>query len=157
MGDLTCAPASSCRYQDLPDQQARAFRLLSLWPGMDFHPWVLAAMLANDYDAAEGLVDGLVAAQLVEPAAIQGRYRMHDLLRLFATEQLDQQELAPDREVAWAELAQATVGLAYALDVALAPGTAPGVGRRDAHLTGGGAGLAGSRPGRADRGIRTSG
>jgi tetratricopeptide (TPR) repeat protein len=120
-GDLDVRASFQLSYQDLHAQHARAFRLLPLWPGVDFHPWVLAAMLGTDWEAAEGLMDRLVAAQLVESVALQGRYRLHDLLRLFATEQLDEHEGDTDQDAAWTELAQATVELTYALRVALEP------------------------------------
>jgi tetratricopeptide (TPR) repeat protein len=121
MGDLDVRASFQLSYQELADQQARAFRLLALWPGLDFHPWVLAALLEADTDTADALVDGLVAAQLVEPAAVSGRYRLHDLLRLFAIEQLDQQEAESDREAAWARLAEVAAELAHISDLALRP------------------------------------
>jgi tetratricopeptide (TPR) repeat protein len=80
-----------------------------------------AEELVERFEAAEELVDRLVTAQLVEVATVQGRYRLHALLRLFATEQLDKHETDTDRETRWANLAQATSYLAYKLGVALEP------------------------------------
>ena len=117
VGDLDVRASFQLSYQELPEQLARAFRLLALWPGDDFDPWVLGAMLTIDPYAAEKLVDGLVEAQLVEPAAAQDRYRLHDLLRLFAAERLDQDEPESDRQAAWDQLAQITAGLAQILVV----------------------------------------
>jgi tetratricopeptide (TPR) repeat protein len=121
MGDLDVRASFQLSYQELPDQQARAFRLLSLWPGADFHPWVLMGLLRADVKDEEELVDGLVAAQLVEPAAVQGRYRLHDLLRLFASEQLDRQEVEPEREAMWARLAEAAATVTHIVTAAWTP------------------------------------
>jgi DNA-binding SARP family transcriptional activator/tetratricopeptide (TPR) repeat protein len=59
---------------------ARAFPLLSLLPGTDFGLPVATALLGTD---AEVVLERLVDAQLVAGPA-PGRYRLHDLLRLFA-------------------------------------------------------------------------
>jgi hypothetical protein len=41
MGDLDVRASFQLSYQELADQQAWAFRLLALWPGLNFHPWVI--------------------------------------------------------------------------------------------------------------------
>jgi tetratricopeptide (TPR) repeat protein len=92
MGDLDVRTSFQLSYQELDGEHARLFSLLSLWPGRDFHWWIAAVLLdvdLVDLHVTEELVDTLVAAQLVEPAQAPGRFRMHDLLRLFAREHLD--------------------------------------------------------------------
>jgi hypothetical protein len=56
-GDLDVRASFQLSYQELADQQARAFRLLGLWPDLDFHPWLVAALLEADSDTAEALVE----------------------------------------------------------------------------------------------------
>jgi len=73
-------------YADLPAAQQRTFRLLSLVPGTDVDADAAAALLDLARADAESLLDRLVERNLlVEPSP--GRYRMHDLVRLFGAEQ----------------------------------------------------------------------
>lgn len=69
------------------DQAAvRAFHALGLLNAPDVQPGVVAAMLeGQDLLAARRALDHLVDAQLLEPD-VAGRYRLHDLVRLFAAE-----------------------------------------------------------------------
>jgi DNA-binding SARP family transcriptional activator/tetratricopeptide (TPR) repeat protein len=75
--------------RDSPDPgdrtAARAFPLLGLPDGADLSLTAAAALLGLPELAAEQAVERLVDAQLVESCA-PGRYRLHDLLRLFARE-----------------------------------------------------------------------
>jgi tetratricopeptide (TPR) repeat protein len=69
-------------YQQLPDDQARLFRLLSLNPGPDVSTPAVAALSGLlEAEARRGL-EALARAHLIEPSAPYGRWRMHDLLRL---------------------------------------------------------------------------
>jgi tetratricopeptide (TPR) repeat protein len=108
MGDLSVRATFQLSYEALPEQHARAFRLLALWPGADFHPWITAAVISVDMRTARRILDDLVILQLIEPTVISDRYRMHDLLRLFANEQLVE-ESSDDREAAWVLLANAAL------------------------------------------------
>ncbi|MFI7132313.1 AfsR/SARP family transcriptional regulator [Nonomuraea sp. NPDC050153] len=64
---------------------ARMFRLLGLFDGHDIGVPTAAALADVPAEQAERLLELLVDAQLVQTYA-PGRYRMHDLLRLFARE-----------------------------------------------------------------------
>jgi DNA-binding SARP family transcriptional activator/Tfp pilus assembly protein PilF len=64
---------------------ARAFRLLGLHPGPDFDSCAAAALAGTGLEQARRVVNVLARAHLIEPAS-QDRYRMHDLLRLYASE-----------------------------------------------------------------------
>src|SRR5213076_2888272 len=66
---------------------AEAFGLLGLPDSPDLSLPAVARLLGRDVATAEQVVERLVDTQLVESAA-GGRYRMHDLLRLFAREQV---------------------------------------------------------------------
>jgi tetratricopeptide (TPR) repeat protein len=77
---------------------ARAFRALGLLHVPDVAPWVVAAMLAEpDVEIARTALDRLVDAQLLEPVA-GGRYRLHDLVRLVASERAADEDTLADRD-----------------------------------------------------------
>lgn len=86
-------------YSDIPDKPARLFRLLGLLPGPDAGVPVAAALADCSEREAEATLDQLVDAQLAESRA-PGRYRLHDLLRLFARELAEQSEPDAAREQA---------------------------------------------------------
>jgi tetratricopeptide (TPR) repeat protein len=108
-GDLEVRSAFALSYRALADPARRLFRRLSLVPGPHFGT-DLAAALSDEApsDAAlsdeapggagggpgagEVLLDELSAVGLVEPAVEAGRYRLHDLLRLYAAERLRDEE-----------------------------------------------------------------
>lgn len=73
-------------YADLPATEQRAFRLLSLVPGTDADADAAAALLDLVRADAEPLLDRLVERNLLVELS-PGRYRMHDLVRLFGAEQ----------------------------------------------------------------------
>jgi tetratricopeptide (TPR) repeat protein len=83
----------SWSYDALNTDTARAFRLLSLAPGADISVLAAAALLNVNRPAARDALQQLTAAHLLHEHA--GRYRMHDLVRLFATE-LSSAADAPD-------------------------------------------------------------
>jgi tetratricopeptide (TPR) repeat protein len=77
-------------YRELPEPAALLFRLLGLLDAADFAAWAAAALLGVPEIQAEDLLDHLVRAGLLEVAgadcAGQVRYRLHDLMRLYARE-----------------------------------------------------------------------
>jgi DNA-binding SARP family transcriptional activator/Tfp pilus assembly protein PilF len=85
---------------DAVDQHAaRAFGLLGLPDTPDFGVAMAARLLDQPQDVAEAALECLVDAQLLQtPAA--GRYRFHDLLRLYAREQAQAGEDEPARQAA---------------------------------------------------------
>ncbi|MFI9332681.1 AfsR/SARP family transcriptional regulator [Kitasatospora sp. NPDC052868] len=83
VGDLAIEAAFELGYRQLTPAQARAFRLVSLADGPDVGVPAAAVLVDADEAEAEELLESLVdAAMLQSPAA--GRYRYHDLLRVFA-------------------------------------------------------------------------
>ena len=91
-----------CGYQDLAagargQPAARMFRLLGLLDGHDFNVPVAAALAGLPDDHARDLLDRLVEVQLVENHTAD-RYRLHDLLRLFARERAAEEEDEPARQ-----------------------------------------------------------
>ncbi|GIH93083.1 BTAD domain-containing putative transcriptional regulator [Planobispora siamensis] len=83
VGNLAVEATFALGYGQLEQAQARAFRLLSLPGGPDISVSAAAAVLDLEATDTEDILESLVDASLLEaPAA--GRYRFHDLLRLFA-------------------------------------------------------------------------
>src|SRR6266540_1832695 len=75
----------SWSYQHLPPDVAGAFRLLGQHPGGDFDTYAAAALVDTDLDEASRLIQALTRGHLLQESA-PGRYRMHDLIRMYAAE-----------------------------------------------------------------------
>jgi DNA-binding SARP family transcriptional activator/tetratricopeptide (TPR) repeat protein len=85
---------------ELLDQAAAgAFGLLGVLDGADVGLPVAARLLDQPEQTAERVLERLVDTQLLETPA-PGRYRMHDLLRLYAREQAARQHTEPRRVAA---------------------------------------------------------
>ncbi|MCK2214144.1 tetratricopeptide repeat protein [Actinomadura sp. ATCC 31491] len=91
VGTLAVEATFALGYSQLTAEQARAFRLLSLPNGPDVSSGAAAAVLALSAFEAEEVLESLVDASLLE-APGPGRYRFHDLLKLFARRELDKSE-----------------------------------------------------------------
>ncbi|MGW5154867.1 AfsR/SARP family transcriptional regulator [Nonomuraea wenchangensis] len=91
VGNLAVEATFALGYGQLAPEQARAFRLLSLPSGPDISSEAAAAVLALPAYETEALLESLVDASLLE-APGPGRYRYHDLLRLFARRELNKAE-----------------------------------------------------------------
>jgi DNA-binding SARP family transcriptional activator/tetratricopeptide (TPR) repeat protein/DNA-binding XRE family transcriptional regulator len=88
----------------LKPELRRMFRLAGLAPGPDLTVPAVAALAGIAASAAQSLLDRLVARNLVDEYA-HGRYRLHDLLRLYAAELAGAEESAADRDAAIDRLA----------------------------------------------------
>ncbi|YCK33507.1 AfsR/SARP family transcriptional regulator [Actinomadura sp. ATCC 39365] len=99
VGNLAVEATFALGYGQLEPAQARAFRLLSLPKGPDISIGAAAAVLAMNMYEAEELLESLVDMSLLEATA-PGRYRFHDLLRLFARRVLDKTERPEDKTLA---------------------------------------------------------
>lgn len=103
-GDLAVKATFELGYGQLEPQQARAFRLLGLADGPDISLAAAAALLNLETHAAEDLLEALVDTSLLESAA-PGRYRYHDLVRLYARACAERDEHpAVERELALSRL-----------------------------------------------------
>jgi tetratricopeptide (TPR) repeat protein/transcriptional regulator with XRE-family HTH domain len=105
-GDLKVAAAFEMSYEQLPDPVRPLFRRASLVPGADFSA-VLASVIGQvAVIMAEDQLDDLVDLGLLE-AAEGGRYRFHDLVRLYASQRLATEDpvevvaAARRRMIAW--------------------------------------------------------
>ncbi|MEU1486699.1 BTAD domain-containing putative transcriptional regulator [Streptomyces sp. NPDC005752] len=118
-GDLAVKATFELGYGQLEPAQARAFRLLGLADGPDISLAAAAALLNLDPHTAEDLLESLVDTSLLESAA-PGRYRYHDLVRLYARACAERDEQPPEgRELALSRLLDfylATAAGVYALE-----------------------------------------
>ncbi|MFW6722119.1 AfsR/SARP family transcriptional regulator [Streptomyces sp. MAR4 CNY-716] len=117
VGDLAVKATFELGYGQLEPEQARAFRLLGLADGPDISVTTAAAIVDRSAEDAEALLEDLVDASLVESAA-PGRYRFHDLVRLFARDCAEREEPTAEREAALSRLLDfyiATTAKAYEL------------------------------------------
>jgi transcriptional regulator with XRE-family HTH domain/tetratricopeptide (TPR) repeat protein len=87
-GDLAMRSAFALSYREISPTAGRLFRRLALAPGDDFEVQTATALLG---EPAEAALEALAGASLIGLAAMPGRYRMHDLLRLYASELLQEE------------------------------------------------------------------
>ncbi|MDH6112591.1 DNA-binding SARP family transcriptional activator [Kitasatospora sp. MAP12-15] len=88
LGNLAVETTLGLGYGQLKADEARAFRLLASVDSPDLPLAAVAALLGTTEDQAEDLAEALVEANMLE-CFTPGRYRYHDLLRLFAQKQAD--------------------------------------------------------------------
>ncbi len=95
------AAAFDLSYRHLDEPAARLFRLLAVNPGPEVSTAAAAAMAGEPAGATRMVLGRLVRAHLVEPAgAGTGRWRMHDLLALYARQISGTDTGAQEREQA---------------------------------------------------------
>ncbi|CAM5594296.1 regulatory protein AfsR [Streptomyces spiroverticillatus] len=94
-GDLAVKATFELGYGQLEPAQARAFRLLGLADGPDISLAAAAAVLDLPLYDAEDLLEALVDTSLLESAS-PGRYRFHDLVRLYARACAERDEQPPE-------------------------------------------------------------
>ncbi|MFF9778686.1 BTAD domain-containing putative transcriptional regulator [Streptomyces sp. NPDC013978] len=118
-GDLAVKATFELGYGQLEPAQARAFRLLGLADGPDISLAAAAAVLDLPPEETEDLLEILVDTSLLESAA-PGRYRFHDLVRLYARACAERDEQPPsERESAMSRLLDhylATAAGVYAIE-----------------------------------------
>ena len=125
VGDLEDRASVALSYRGRGEQERRLFRVLGLLVAPHFPAWVAATLLDIGLAEAEGLLECLVDAQLVEAAgqdqAGQLRYRLHDLLRVYARERLRLEEPTAAQRAALERMLQAYLALAEQADALLEP------------------------------------
>ncbi|MGW3913476.1 tetratricopeptide repeat protein [Streptomyces sp. NPDC005070] len=88
-------------YRTLRQDTGRLFRHLGLLPGADFVPELVASCTGVGLEDAERMLGELADRQLVEITDITGgRYRLHDLLRLYAREHAERTDSEAERREA---------------------------------------------------------
>lgn len=115
-GEMALRASVALSYDYLPPDARRLLRLLSALDGLTFPSWVAATLLDMSPAPGSDVLECLVDMQMVEAAAADGngrpRYKFHELIRLFASEQLDRQERPEDVEAAIGRVAAGWLGLA---------------------------------------------
>ncbi|MYU20406.1 BTAD domain-containing putative transcriptional regulator [Streptomyces sp. SID8352] len=118
-GDLAVKATFELGYGQLEPAQARAFRLLGLADGPDISLRAAAAVLDLPVEDTEDVLESLVDTSLLESAA-PGRYRLHDLVRLYARSCAERDEHPPsERAAALSRLLDfylATAAAVYAIE-----------------------------------------
>jgi tetratricopeptide (TPR) repeat protein len=90
-GDLEVKSSFNLSYRELTAQQKQVFRRASVIPGISFDARVVAAAAELPAEVAKQALEELVDFQLIDVDS-RGRFKYHDLLRLFAREQLEETE-----------------------------------------------------------------
>ncbi len=127
-GDLAVRTSFQLSYDVLDEPSMRVFRLLGLAPPGELSLAAIAVLTGLDVTAAEPVLDVLADCHLIENP-VAGRYRLHDLLRLFAAEkaqsELDQEQRgqAAARLITWYWAALRAAAGALAQGRLLAHGT----------------------------------
>ncbi|GLY50895.1 NB-ARC domain-containing protein [Lentzea sp. NBRC 102530] len=130
--DTSVGSVLDLSYVDLPERQARLYRLCAWLPGGHFDVSVAAAMIEEpEYDVEDALED-LVEKSLLSEAG-DDRFRFHDLLRVHARGKAD-----PDRDGAVRRAVEWYLARAVEADLALVSdrlraGPAYAAARKDAY------------------------
>ena len=95
-GDLKIATAFALSYEQLPEAARRVFRRLAVVPGRDFDADLAAVVGEAPTEVAWDALDELVDLGLLLDSTA-GRYRFHDLVRLFARTRLEEEESSAER------------------------------------------------------------
>ncbi|MFY1633852.1 NACHT domain-containing protein [Solwaraspora sp. WMMB335] len=105
-GELSVQASFELAYRELPPAVARGYRLLGLAPSSLMNPDLVRALVADDADLAEEILDQLIGYAFLQPET-DTAVRMHDLLWLrarqlaAAEEQPDRQRAAQERMTIW--------------------------------------------------------
>lgn len=98
--DVAVRAAFERSYIRLNEFHAAAFRLLALAPGVDLSVEVAALLLDTQQLKTKRALRHLLNCHLVETGRATGRWRMHDLVRLYATEQAQSRDSKEYRDAA---------------------------------------------------------
>ncbi|CAM5580303.1 hypothetical protein SAVIM338S_05015 [Streptomyces avidinii] len=90
--DIEVRSVFSTAYESLNGGQASIFRALCMTPGLTFSVESVAKLADIDEYEAEDLLEDLSDRHLVNLDEAPGRYKMHDLMRLFAKGKSDQED-----------------------------------------------------------------
>jgi DNA-binding SARP family transcriptional activator len=126
-GDMAVRASFRVSFTSLPSSvqpdalaPADAFRMLGLWHGPTISSKAAAALFGTPEYLAEDALEILVDAHLLESTA-SGRYKFHDLLRVYASERAVADLPGPEREAAVARLLGWYMRTADAAGAAVSP------------------------------------
>jgi tetratricopeptide (TPR) repeat protein len=90
--DIGVRASFELSYRSLKPAARQAFRRMSVIPDSQFPAHLVAIAAGCDEKLADSLVEGLVAANLVDRGTRDGDIRFHDLIRVYAREKLAEEE-----------------------------------------------------------------
>ncbi|MBE8523460.1 tetratricopeptide repeat protein [Amycolatopsis sp. H6(2020)] len=134
VGDLDVRANFDLSLRLLPEDAVRAFRLLGLLGAETLPAWVVGPLLGRQVpdDVLDTLVDACLVRLMTTDRAGQPRYRLHDLLRAYASEgaqecyPLEERRAAVERVLAaWLALAEQARDLCYPSLFRPTPGRSP--------------------------------
>ncbi|WP_432923029.1 tetratricopeptide repeat protein [Microbispora sp. CA-135349] len=97
-GDRGVRASLEVSYQNLDADVASCFRAMGIIPGTTFTTDLVAAATEVDGSSAYARITALLDAQLLETTPQPDRFRMHDLVRLYAEEKAAMLDPAPVRD-----------------------------------------------------------
>ena len=135
-GSLMVRASLALSYDGLEHDARQLFRFLAGLDSVTFPVWVGATLLDSDVFRASDLLEVLVDVQLLEISAVDlngsPRYKFHEIIRLFAREQLERDESADLRHDnlirvggGWLSLAQQAHRHIYGGDYTVVLGQSP--------------------------------
>lgn len=118
--DRQVRAAFEVSYRQMPDGAQRMFRLLGLYPGPHFDKDIAGRLADLDDAKTAAELDHLAKAYLITEERA-GRFRLHDLLRLFARECCAAREDDVERMAAEERVTGYFMNMAWYLDACLDP------------------------------------
>ncbi|WP_430789493.1 AfsR/SARP family transcriptional regulator [Actinoplanes sp. G11-F43] len=133
-GEMTMRASLSLTHDGLGAADRRLLRLFSLADGPTVPGWIAGALLDDDRPFPSDLVEPLVDVQMLDAVAVERtgefRYRFHEVIRLFAREQLtlhdspEAQRTATERMIGgWMSLAEQAHARVYGGDFTVLHGS----------------------------------
>ena len=104
VGDLEVRAGLGLSYQALDQCARRVLRRIATLGSADVAVWTVAALCGTPEDEAEEILERLLDAQLINCPGTdqigQPRYRLHDLVRVYAAERAETEDPVDDRTAA---------------------------------------------------------
>ncbi|MDG9718416.1 BTAD domain-containing putative transcriptional regulator [Streptomyces sp. DH24] len=135
-GELTMRASLSLTHDGLAPEDRKLLRLLSLARAATLPGWLAGALLDDDRPYPSDLLEPLVDVQMLDVVGVEStggfRYRFHEIIRVFAREQLLLHDEPPVQAAAldrmtggWLSLAEQAHRRIYGGDFTVLHGTAP--------------------------------
>ena len=91
-------PVFDLSYRRLDSAAARLFRLLTVNPGRDVATRAVAVLADAPATDVRPILDGLADAHIIERLAVRDRWRMHDLVRVYARQRAEEAAASDGRD-----------------------------------------------------------
>ncbi|MFF0476885.1 BTAD domain-containing putative transcriptional regulator [Streptomyces sp. NPDC004284] len=135
-GEMTMRASLSLTYEGLAPEDRRLLRLLSMAQAPTLPSWLAGALLDDHRPFPSDLMEPLVDVQMLDVAGVERtggfRYRFHEIIRVYAREQLAAHHTPEERQEAlarmaggWMHLAQQAHRTVYGGDFTVLHGDAP--------------------------------